>query len=101
MLVSFIARALSTYRRDVFCFTAISSSAVIGMLPGYLIRTPFSLCLPLHEISLNWVYSSNQFSGVGIQEYYEREYKDDLCFDFYPLFSMIHYLSIRHYLRRS
>lgn len=34
-------------------------------------------------------YLSNQLSGVGIQEYYEREYKDDLCFDFYPLFSMI------------
>lgn len=51
MLVSFVARALSTYQRDVFCFAAISSSAVIGMLPGYLICTWFSH-LVRHRISL-------------------------------------------------
>lgn len=38
IVMSFIARGLSSIRTRVFCYTAISSSAIIGILPGYLIR---------------------------------------------------------------
>lgn len=38
ILVSFTARGLSSIRSQIFCYTAISSSGIIGILPGYLIR---------------------------------------------------------------
>lgn len=41
MLVSFTARGLSSIRSEIFCYTAVSSSAIIGILPGYLIRKYF------------------------------------------------------------
>lgn len=43
MLMSFCARALSSIPGDYFCYIAISSAAIVGILPGYLVRsyTPF------------------------------------------------------------
>jgi uncharacterized membrane protein YjjP (DUF1212 family) len=38
IFVSFVARGLSSIRSRIFCYTAISSSGIIGILPGYLIR---------------------------------------------------------------
>jgi hypothetical protein len=38
MLMSFLARALSSIPGDYFCYTAISSAAIVGILPGYLVR---------------------------------------------------------------
>lgn len=39
MLVSFVARALSNIRGNIFCYSAISSSGVILILPGFTILT--------------------------------------------------------------
>ena len=36
--VSFVARALSTIRSQIFCYAAISSAGVVTVLPVYLIR---------------------------------------------------------------
>ena len=41
IFVSFTARGLSSIRSQIFCYTAISSSGIIGILPGYLIRMPY------------------------------------------------------------
>ena len=38
IVVSFAARGLSSIRSQIFCYTAISSASIIGILPGYLIR---------------------------------------------------------------
>ncbi|EPQ59410.1 DUF1212-domain-containing protein [Gloeophyllum trabeum ATCC 11539] len=35
--MSFVARGLSSIRSQVFCYTAISSAGIVGILPGYLI----------------------------------------------------------------
>lgn len=35
--ISFVARALSGIKGDLFCYSAIASSAIVGVLPGYLI----------------------------------------------------------------
>jgi uncharacterized membrane protein YjjP (DUF1212 family) len=43
MLMSFLARALSSIPGDYFCYTAISSAAIVGILPGYLVRMCISL----------------------------------------------------------
>lgn len=37
--MSFIARALDSIPGHLFCYSAISSAAIVGILPGYLIRT--------------------------------------------------------------
>ncbi|KAK7470495.1 pheromone-regulated protein prm10 [Stygiomarasmius scandens] len=37
IVVSFSARGLSSIRSQIFCYTAISSAGIIGILPGYLI----------------------------------------------------------------
>ncbi|CAK5275592.1 unnamed protein product [Mycena citricolor] len=37
IFVSFLARGLSSIPGHVFCYTAISSAGIIGILPGYLI----------------------------------------------------------------
>lgn len=41
IFVSFAARGLSSIPSSLFCYTAISSSGIIGILPGYLIRMSF------------------------------------------------------------
>jgi hypothetical protein len=38
IFVSFIARALSTIKGDLFCYSAISSAGVVHILPGFTIR---------------------------------------------------------------
>ena len=38
IVISFAARGLSSIRSQIFCYTAISSASIIGILPGYLIR---------------------------------------------------------------
>ena len=38
MLMSFCARGLSSIPGDYFCYIAISSAAIVGILPGYLVR---------------------------------------------------------------
>ncbi|TFK55913.1 DUF1212-domain-containing protein [Heliocybe sulcata] len=35
--MSFVARGLSSIRSQIFCYTAISSAGIVGILPGYLI----------------------------------------------------------------
>ena len=39
--MSFIARGLASIPGHLFCYSAISSAAIVGILPGYLIRKFF------------------------------------------------------------
>ncbi|KAF7978484.1 hypothetical protein HWV62_45621 [Athelia sp. TMB] len=39
MLVSFVARGLSSIRGTIFCYSAISSSGIVSILPGFMILT--------------------------------------------------------------
>ncbi|KAF9820946.1 hypothetical protein IEO21_00923 [Rhodonia placenta] len=69
--VSFVARGLSSIRSQVFCYTAISSSSIIGILPGYLILSS-SLELASKNIvcgSVKMVYALiyTLFLGFGLQ----------------------------------
>lgn len=71
ILMSLIARGLSSTRARFFCYTAISSSSVIGILPGYLILTS-SLELGSKNIlcgSVKMVYALiyTLFLGFGLQ----------------------------------
>ena len=38
IVISFAARGLSSIGSQIFCYTAISSAGIVGILPGYLIR---------------------------------------------------------------
>ncbi|KAL9712845.1 pheromone-regulated protein prm10 [Leucoagaricus gongylophorus] len=71
ILVSFAARGLSAIRSQIFCYTAISSSGIIGILPGYLILIS-SLELASKNIvcgSVKMVYALiyTLFLGFGLQ----------------------------------
>lgn len=44
--MSLIARGLASIPGHLFCYSAISSAAIVGILPGYLIRK--SLLIPTH-----------------------------------------------------
>ncbi|KAK7061938.1 pheromone-regulated membrane protein 10 [Favolaschia claudopus] len=71
IFVSFLARGLSSIRDRIFCYTAISSSGIIGILPGYLILTS-SLELASKNIvcgSVKMVYALiyTLFLGFGLQ----------------------------------
>ena len=39
ILVSFVARMLNSIGGHIFCYSAISSSGVVLILPGFLVRT--------------------------------------------------------------
>ncbi|KAG5647844.1 hypothetical protein DXG03_007768 [Asterophora parasitica] len=71
LLISFGARGLSSIRRQIFCYTAISSAGINSILPGYLILTS-SLELASMNIvcgSVKMVYSLiyTLFLGFGLQ----------------------------------
>ncbi|KII94863.1 hypothetical protein PLICRDRAFT_97757 [Plicaturopsis crispa FD-325 SS-3] len=71
ILMSFAARGLSSIRSEIFCYTAISSSGIIGILPGYLILSS-SLELASKNIvcgSVKMVYALiyTLFLGFGLQ----------------------------------
>ncbi|EGO27841.1 hypothetical protein SERLADRAFT_360407 [Serpula lacrymans var. lacrymans S7.9] len=71
ILMSFTARGLSSIRSEIFCYTAISSSGIIGILPGYLILSS-SLELASKNIvcgSVKMVYALiyTLFLGFGLQ----------------------------------
>lgn len=71
IVISFAARGLSAIRSQIFCYTAISSSAIIGILPGYLILSS-SLELASKNIvngSVKMVYALiyTLFLGFGLQ----------------------------------
>lgn len=38
ILVSFVARVLNSIQGHIFCYSAISSSGVVLILPGFLVR---------------------------------------------------------------
>ncbi|KAJ7094631.1 hypothetical protein B0H15DRAFT_938234 [Mycena belliarum] len=71
IFVSFTARGLSSIRSQIFCYTAISSAGIIGILPGYLILSS-SLELASKNIvcgSVKMVYALiyTLFLGFGLQ----------------------------------
>jgi hypothetical protein len=81
IFMSFSARGLSSIRSQIFCYTAISSAGIVGILPGYLIRTlHFQIFGDLAQLS-----SSDQFSGAGFQEYRLRKRQDGLRLDLHSL----------------
>ena len=51
IFVSFVARMLNSIGGHIFCYSAISSSGVVLILPGFLVRTS-SYSPILVEISL-------------------------------------------------
>ncbi|KAJ7507957.1 hypothetical protein B0H11DRAFT_2153490 [Mycena galericulata] len=82
IFVSFIARGLSSIRSQIFCYSAISSAGIIGILPGYLILSS-SLELASKNIvcgSVKMVYALiyTLFLGFGLQ----------IGSDFYLLFDV-------------
>lgn len=70
IIISFVARGLSAIRSQIFCYTAISSSGIIGILPGFLIRTSLHVreMVSLTELL---VVASDQLVGTRIEEYYQ------------------------------
>ncbi|PCH42830.1 DUF1212-domain-containing protein [Wolfiporia cocos MD-104 SS10] len=69
--ISFLARGLSSIRSEIFCYTAISSAGIVGILPGFLILCS-SLELGSKNIvcgSVNMVYALiyTLFLGFGLQ----------------------------------
>ncbi|KAI0080096.1 DUF1212-domain-containing protein [Panus rudis PR-1116 ss-1] len=71
MAMSFVARGLGSIRSHIFCYTAISSAAIVGILPGYLILSS-SLELASKNIvtgSVKMVYALiyTLFLGFGLQ----------------------------------
>ncbi|KAI0375696.1 DUF1212-domain-containing protein [Pilatotrama ljubarskyi] len=71
IVISFAARGLSSIRSQIFCYTAISSSGIVGILPGYLILSS-SLELASKNIvcgSVKMVYALiyTLFLGFGLQ----------------------------------
>ncbi|KIL68095.1 hypothetical protein M378DRAFT_185147 [Amanita muscaria Koide BX008] len=70
-LISFASRGLSSISSQIFCYTAISSAGIIGILPGYLILSS-SLELASKNIvcgSVKMVYALiyTLFLGFGLQ----------------------------------
>ncbi|KAJ4478271.1 hypothetical protein J3R30DRAFT_3480285 [Lentinula aciculospora] len=71
IFVSFSSRGLSSIRHRIFCYTAISSAGIVGILPGYLILSS-SLELASKNIvcgSVKMVYALiyTLFLGFGLQ----------------------------------
>ncbi|GBE79531.1 hypothetical protein BKA93DRAFT_830826 [Sparassis latifolia] len=71
IFISFLARGLSSIRSQIFCYTAISSAGIVGILPGYLILSS-SLELASKNIvcgSVKMVYALiyTLFLGFGLQ----------------------------------
>ncbi|KAI9508342.1 hypothetical protein F5148DRAFT_1356167 [Russula earlei] len=81
IFISFLARALSSIRSELFCYTAISSAGIVCILPGYLILSS-SLELASKNMlcgSVKMVYALiyTLFLGFGLQ----------IGSDFYLLFN--------------
>ncbi|KAI0301187.1 DUF1212-domain-containing protein [Multifurca ochricompacta] len=71
IFISFLARALSSIRNELFCYTAISSAGIVCILPGYLILSS-SLELASKNMlcgSVKMVYALiyTLFLGFGLQ----------------------------------
>ncbi|KAI0924920.1 hypothetical protein AcW1_006886 [Taiwanofungus camphoratus] len=71
IIISFLARGLSSIHSQIFCYTAISSAGIVGILPGYLILSS-SLELASKNIicgSVKMVYALiyTLFLGFGLQ----------------------------------
>ncbi|KAH9077334.1 hypothetical protein EDB83DRAFT_2217931 [Lactarius deliciosus] len=71
IFVSFLARGLSSFHSQIFCYSAISSAGIVGILPGYLILSS-SLELASKNIlcgSVKMVYALiyTLFLGFGLQ----------------------------------
>ncbi|KAI0068774.1 DUF1212-domain-containing protein [Artomyces pyxidatus] len=71
IFISFLARGLSSIKSNIFCYTAISSAGIVGILPGYLILSS-SLELASKNIlcgSVKMVYALiyTLFLGFGLQ----------------------------------
>ncbi|KZT69796.1 hypothetical protein DAEQUDRAFT_709535 [Daedalea quercina L-15889] len=69
--ISFVARALSNIRDEMFCWTSISSAGIVGILPGFLILSS-ALELGTKNIvtgSMHMIYAliCTLFLGFGLQ----------------------------------
>lgn len=70
MLVSFVARALSTIPGNLFCYSAMSSAGVVHILPGFTIREHSPLFCYLLVLTL--ATCSCQCSGTYVEKYSVR-----------------------------
>ena len=65
VIISFVARGLSCIRGDLFCYTAISSSAIVTILPGYLVRKSYRSAAEL--LCLHSPYAQSQVPSRWLQ----------------------------------
>ncbi|TCD64324.1 hypothetical protein EIP91_004234 [Steccherinum ochraceum] len=88
IVISLLARGLSSIKGQIFCYTAISSAGIVCILPGYLILTS-SLELASKNVvcgSVKMVYALiyTLFLGFGLQIgsdlylLFDRHARDDL-----------------------
>ena len=67
IFISFVARAISSFRSQIFCYSAISSAGIVGILPGYLIcRSIFALLIHSCQFDNRLVSSSLELASKNI-----------------------------------
>ena len=66
IVISFAARGLSSIRSQIFCYTAISSAGIVGILPGYLIRELFFRLEFAYHLNACSVTSSLELASKNI-----------------------------------
>lgn len=81
IVISFGARGLSAIRSEVFCYTAISSASIIGILPGYLICKLFCYSFVVASEALY----SEQLARTRLEEHCLRKCQDGVCANLHPL----------------
>jgi uncharacterized membrane protein YjjP (DUF1212 family) len=89
ILVSFIARALSTIPGDLFCYSAISSAGVVHILPGFTIRKlRVNTVRPTYHIDVRIVVSALELTSRNI-----------ICGSVRMVYAVIYTLFLVHYIR--
>lgn len=98
ILISFVARGLSSIHSDIFCYDAIASAGIVAILPGFLIRESslvryfVSLELILSLVSSSLELASKNILCGSVKMVYALTYTLFLGFglqigsDFYLLF---------------
>ncbi|KAI0269135.1 hypothetical protein BC834DRAFT_820280 [Gloeopeniophorella convolvens] len=70
IFISFVARALDGIHSQIFCYSAISSAGIVGILPGYLIRGSLELAsknILCGSVKMVYALIYTLFLGFGLQ----------------------------------
>jgi uncharacterized membrane protein YjjP (DUF1212 family) len=71
VFTSFLARALSSIRSQIFCYNSIASAGIVGILPGYLVLTASlelgSKSMVNGSVKMVWSLVYALFLGIGLQ----------------------------------